>query len=106
MRYLLDRLFQFPSNGKGFPNSADGNDPLGGSHVSIPFKRERLSEQVSQFFERRKDHHQFQFPSNGKGFPNLNIPDVLVALVKVSIPFKRERLSERICRELDKLNRF
>ncbi len=46
------------------------NEPrLHGSHVSIPFKREGLSERDHRntFFGERA---QFQFPSNGKVFPN------------------------------------
>ena len=61
--------FQFPSNGKGFPNEMDVVKMFFRILVSIPFKRERLSEH-SQFFHQR-------------------------LLTRVSIPFKRERLSEQ-----------
>ena len=37
--------------------------------VSIPFKRERLSEHFLGVL-RRLGKYEFQFPSNGKGFPN------------------------------------
>ena len=62
--------FQFPSNGKGFPNYV----PAGVNSrlvrvVSIPFKRERLSELKP--IDLSTTTRPFQFPSNGKGFPNL-----------------------------------
>ena len=64
-------MFQFPSNGKDFPNSAFRGKP-----------------DVSE--------HWFQFPSNGKDFPNLGSSYILNSFViTVSIPFKREGLSEQ-----------
>ena len=38
--------------------------------VSIPFKRERLSER-KMLLEKIRSKGAFQFPSNGKGFPNV-----------------------------------
>ncbi len=87
------QAFQFPSNGKGFPNEIKFKIVETAEWVSIPFKRERLSEQVlgvawlrnwfrfnslqtgKAFRTRRKltevkFNIMFQFPSNGKGFPN------------------------------------
>ena len=86
--------FQFPSNGKDFPNTGrlgcDGNVWC----VSIPFKREGLSEQwmgvyprwrriivsipfkreglseLNDLLEGKVNKDMFQFPSNGKDFPN------------------------------------
>ena len=63
-------LFQFPSNGKGFPNSSRVRPSTGRLSVSIPFKRERLSERFLCLFSTNTAAGEFQFPSNGKGFPN------------------------------------
>ena len=61
--------------------------------VSIPFKREGLSEPVLKMVG-GKDA-KFQFPSNGKVFLNANDKFVAKAGASiVSIPFKREGLSE------------
>ena len=65
-------LFQFPSNGKGFPND-------------LKVEPEVVAEPV-----------EFQFPSNGKGFPNMVIRRYGIDGLLVSIPFKRERLSEHV----------
>ena len=88
--------FQFPSNGKGFPNLAEVRccRVRIADFVSIPFKRERLSEQNTELTtsqieelsfnslqtgkafrtlaekEGKEPQSEFQFPSNGKGFPN------------------------------------
>ena len=60
--------FPFPSNGKYFPNYL-WTTTESYSTVSIPFKREILSEQktkdIIQVIEAL-----FPFPSNGKYFPN------------------------------------
>ena len=60
--------FQFPSNGKDFPNGIGIIDMSAIGTVSIPFKREGLSEQVLFYLQRNS--------------------------FLVSIPFKREGLSE------------
>ena len=112
--------FQFPSNGKDFPNFSFVVAWVWmGVEVSIPFKREGLSELIScfglaktlpmfQFPSNGKDFPNevsahiinilqptFQFPSNGKDFPNLQYWHLRLSLSnKVSIPFKREGLSE------------
>ena len=90
----LTHLFQFPSNGIGFPNN------YGPSTIVLPGVK-------------------FQFPSNGKGFPNAYLIRTLIQRIRcfnslqtgkafrtahgknkvnkpnvVSIPFKRERLPE------------
>ena len=71
-------VFQFPSNGKGFPN-------LTFQGTAHPYEL------------------MFQFPSNGKGFPNRKDKFAkLLRSAKVSIPFKRERLSELEIRKIDK----
>ena len=63
--------FQFPSNGKGFPNEdvTLKSKELFLILVSIPFKRERLSEHAIKL-------------------------ELQESAYKFSIPFKRERLSE------------
>ena len=69
-------MFQFPSNGKGYLNLPKSETPKVGKIVSIPFKRER----VSQFRTRNClicQTPSFQFPSNGKGYlnPDKSRPD-------------------------------
>ncbi len=66
---MLTMMFQFPSNGKVFPNWEDMRPLKRGRTVSIPFKREGLSEQELQ-------------------------EEYEVKVSFVSIPFKREGLSE------------
>ena len=90
-------MFQFPSNGKDFQNGINGFTALYTYRVSIPFKREGLSElnllemrgipcpsfnslQTGRSFRTKiiivsevyimADENKFQFPSNGKDFPN------------------------------------
>ena len=111
--------FQFPSNGKVFPNPIrKWEEETEAVNVSIPFKREGLSEPPSQNdififdevsipFKREglsehemlkvaDDNSEFQFPSNGKVFPNTTTRINNSPLRSVSIPFKREGLSELI----------
>ena len=61
--------FQFPSNGKVFPNVCFRHFRHRHFRVSIPFKREGLSE-LSKMFQEIHKILEFQFPSNGKVFPN------------------------------------
>ena len=63
-------MFQFPSNGKGFPNNYTNKSENRATGVSIPFKREGLSE-LALFVS------------------------LAVVGCGVSIPFKREGLSEQ-----------
>ncbi len=64
-------------------------------HVSIPFKREGLSE-LPRVDTPSMTNCLFQFPSNGKDFPNANQERMNQINIEraVSIPFKREGLSE------------
>ena len=100
-RMSLVVMFQFPSNGKDFPN------------VSMILKRQLPSARTQSFnslqtgrtFRTQRTMHNsksanvpFQFPSNGKDFPNSIIKSAVVTndpSISVSIPFKREGLSER-----------
>ena len=86
-------LFQFPSNGKGFPNEGDSNYKVANaasfnslqtgkafrtyysslfcrrrSGVSIPFKRERLSEQSKKEFRMDVIKLCFNSLQTGKAF--------------------------------------
>ena len=61
--------FQFPSNGKVFLNRFLNVSLLIVVTVSIPFKREGLSERDEQS-NNHPDAARFQFPSNGKVFLN------------------------------------
>ena len=88
-------MFQFPSNGKDFPNKIYSIWNPAEGQVSIPFKREGLSEHLAGLLT-GNPCPVFQFPSNGKDFPNEKGTDFIFSrLVQiVSIPFKREGLSE------------
>ena len=61
-------LFLFPSNGKDFLNQVESNDAPAPGIVSIPFKREGLSEQNE--IAAKAILKEFLFPSNGKDFLN------------------------------------
>ena len=91
----MEFWFQFPSNGKGFPNNWKCEGSFSSQRVSIPFKRERLSELISGKFV---DTLQKSFNSlqTGKAFRTHHIPPFYgwERRNRVSIPFKRERLSE------------
>ena len=64
------REFQFPSNGKGYLNKGAQNESCCNFHtVSIPFKRERVSQSLSWDMVVLLISG-FQFPSNGKGYLN------------------------------------
>ena len=66
-------MFQFPSNGKDFPNWTEEVFSVKAVVVvSIPFKREGLSERMF-FGGVSPEGKRFQFPSNGKDFPNVQI---------------------------------
>ena len=62
-------MFQFPSNGKDFLNLKSPWQDEKNYNVSIPFKREGLSEPGSLMIS-HKGLRKFQFPSNGKDFLN------------------------------------
>ena len=87
--------FQFPSNGKDFPNRKKKVTTTKVT-VSIPFKREGLSEHTRLVLTEKGILIMFQFPSNGKDFPNYSqkCQHSKVKSRYVSIPFKREGLSE------------
>ena len=116
-------MFQFPSNGKAYLNTtavmaADDNEievsiPFKRESiselsqvtilqhkdllVSIPFKRESISELLSFTLMLKKNGIMFQFPSNGKAYLNSRSSRVRISLATantVSIPFKRESISE------------
>ena len=64
-------MFQFPSNGKAYLNIPTVDDfDLGTVDVSIPFKRESISEPILEA-KGRLEIIEFQFPSNGKAYLNL-----------------------------------
>ena len=95
---LSSPTFQFPSNGKVFLNIwREWGKTQAHPSVSIPFKREGLSERFLLFLMADTTYHnRFQFPSNGKVF--LNLKGLIVRKDNsptVSIPFKREGLSEQ-----------
>ena len=89
--------------------------------VSIPFKREGISELVSEMAGKKFTGDGFQFPSNGKAFPNRKTVERMAEVynrfnslqtgrhfrtsapsgqrrffLQVSIPFKREGISELV----------
>ena len=116
--------FQFPSNGKAYLNRGRWTDGIWPADVSIPFKRESVSEPIVTCLEGSANglEEKFQFPSNGKAYLNIFMCHVLEPLLnksfnslqtgkriwtvisepteatlatRVSIPFKRESVSER-----------
>ena len=66
-------VFQFPSNGKDFPNLI-GGQPRPGLVLAVSIPVEGLSQRY-EGLQLPKCSKKFQFPSNGKDFPNkrLNI---------------------------------
>ena len=89
------KVFQFPSNGKVFPNSTNHRrerNPR--SMVSIPFKREGLSERMFDY--PRTTEVLVSIPFKREGLSEQVRERILPRLrTIVSIPFKREGLSER-----------
>ena len=86
-------MFQFPSNGKAYHKlNSQGTTTCRLIPVSIPFKRESVSQVKSKNLFQTKG--EFQFPSNGKAYHKLNwfLSKSICALV--SIPFKRESVSQ------------
>ena len=65
-------MFTFRSlqTGKAFRTSEIRNTTPVYREVSIPFKRERLSEPFEMWMGKYTEIMAVQFPSNGKGFPN------------------------------------
>ena len=89
--------FRFPSNGKAFLNWEIVARALLAIRVSIPFKREGVSEQIG-LIQLALDRDMFRFPSNGKAFLNAKagwVYNLVEETERVSIPFKREGVSER-----------
>ena len=88
--------FQFPSNGKGFPNvNCHLSQSSGGGKFSIPFKRERLSELLDKVAIARLSDS-VSIPFKRERLSELTCPFVPIeSPCLVSIPFKRERLSEQ-----------
>ncbi len=66
--YIIS-CFNSLQTGKTFRTRMRMQSGLTASRVSIPFKRERLSELMT-FNHTKFRQHWFQFPSNGKDFPN------------------------------------
>ena len=88
-----DRTFQFPSNGKGFPNLGCLAVAACDEKVSIPFKRERLSERKKLSLVVLKKF--VSIPFKRERLSELFYVGLWrIAHLSVSIPFKRERLSE------------
>ena len=86
--------FQFPSNGKDFPNEASSSVPHPIIPVSIPFKREGLSEPDAKT-EKRIENGCFNSLQTGRTFrTHLLSKGGKKVKNSVSIPFKREGLSE------------
>ena len=87
-------LFQFPSNGKDFPNYHTKGQKWKPIFVSIPFKREGLSERC--FVVRtQRCIASFNSLQTGRTFRTKNNRNSRIYRTFVSIPFKREGLSER-----------
>ena len=92
--YQVMGLFQFPSNGKAYPKTMGSAEALINALVSIPFKRESVSQGMIVRPHNRQ-FNMFQFPSNGKAYPKLWMRRCAGGMFsKVSIPFKRESVSQ------------
>ena len=63
-------------------------------HVSIPFKRESVSQADNPTDEQVDKMVAFQFPSNGKAYHKKPIATRMASSSSVSIPFKRESVSQ------------
>ena len=67
-KVIAEMTFQFPSNGKAYPKDMCNLEKGYYSEVSIPFKRESVS-QGDSYNNRDNRYYMFQFPSNGKAYP-------------------------------------
>ena len=77
-------MFQFPSNGKGFPNFDNvGIASALNLKVSIPFKRERLSEPVI-LNGWRKGTFRFNSLQTGKAFRTAPLPNPVTVRAKLA----------------------
>ena len=86
--------FNSLQTGKAFRTSCDIQDANKALRVSIPFKRERLSEQEVRHIDNIITIS-FNSLQTGKAFRTKSVAtSALRRINKVSIPFKRERLSE------------
>ena len=93
LNYLIKGEFQFPSNGKDFPNKNPKSGDTLKVTVSIPFKREGLSEPKSNQNTLYQPTSGFNSLQTGRTFRTYN-DHLGISGVIVSIPFKREGLSE------------
>ena len=92
----MSNKFLFPSTGKAFLNAGEnGKGAAPCRQVSIPFKREGVSELTSSTANTWHRQFLFLFPSNGKAFLNDIRTDLVETNDIVSIPFKREGVSEQ-----------
>ena len=87
-------MFQFPSNGKVFPNSGNAYVTTEGLNVSIPFKREGLSELNKDVLDGMAVAVSIPFKREGLSERVGECHNRLADRMSVSIPFKREGLSE------------
>ena len=87
-------MFQFPSNGKVFLNLNDSLAEVetARKNVSIPFKREGLSEPKPE--KKSVGRNSVSIPFKREGLSELIYPAGVGMDTLVSIPFKREGLSE------------
>ena len=122
------QVFQFPSNGKGFLNWYQRSaEERARPHVSIPFKREGLSQLIRPNLTVLNAMSRFNSLQTGKALQTLRMPFVILAtsisfnslqtgkafqtrgrhirygsVLSVSIPFKRERLSKQVRRSFER----
>ena len=69
---LAKMKFPFPSNGKAYPKFNPHPHPHFSAFVSIPFKRESVSKEVTKDgVVMATGNTTFPFPSNGKAYPKL-----------------------------------
>ena len=92
-RNRLLSKFQFPSNGKAYLNRMNGETAEKASIVSIPFKRESISERRLEHLWRFTERS-FNSLQTGKHIWTRNHMTHAIQVERVSIPFKRESISE------------
>ena len=92
--FSAELVFQFPSNGKVFPNVSKKTLPACTViKVSIPFKREGVSERINQNVVDVKRMLRFNSLQTGRCFRTKSA-FLTKSRIRVSIPFKREGVSE------------
>ena len=92
---VVYKKFQFPSNGKAYLNLSEPSRGVTVTPVSIPFKRESVSERPQKPTRPWDERVCFNSLQTGKRIWTRWLFRNLQTWQKVSIPFKRESVSEQ-----------